>query len=168
MDCRFGRSNQYNIQYHVNTSNHKWTTTEIGWHFSNCTNLNGFQWFTIQYVEWFRLIIFIPLLCLISCIIMILIVFNRFNPSILNNSTYSKQSLPIVIDFKSENREKSAMCKNLLQKLLSGETIDEVATSIDRRSQEEFEIALVIWEQASMIVVKSVILYSILISLPHI
>ena len=30
MDCRFGRSIHHsNIQYHINTSNHKRTTTEI-------------------------------------------------------------------------------------------------------------------------------------------
>ena len=41
MDCRFGRSNHYNIQYQFNTSNHKWTVIEIVWITSNCTNLNG-------------------------------------------------------------------------------------------------------------------------------
>ena len=29
MDCRFGRSNHYNIQYQFNTSNHKGTGTKI-------------------------------------------------------------------------------------------------------------------------------------------
>ena len=29
MDCRFGRSNHYNIQYQFNTSNHKRTMIEI-------------------------------------------------------------------------------------------------------------------------------------------
>ena len=41
MDCRFGRSIHSNIQYQFNTSNHKWTMTEIAWPTSNCTNLNG-------------------------------------------------------------------------------------------------------------------------------
>ena len=42
MDCRFGRSMHHsNIQYHINTSNHKWTTEEIIWPTFNCTNLNG-------------------------------------------------------------------------------------------------------------------------------
>ena len=41
MDCRFGRSNHYNIQYHMNTSNHKWTTSKIVWFSFNCTDLNG-------------------------------------------------------------------------------------------------------------------------------
>ena len=41
MDCRFGRSNHYNIQYQFNTSNHKGTPPEIIWSISNCTNLNG-------------------------------------------------------------------------------------------------------------------------------
>ena len=30
MDCRFGRSNHSNNQYHSNTSNHKGTIIEIG------------------------------------------------------------------------------------------------------------------------------------------
>ena len=29
MDCRFGRSNHYNSQYHINTSNHKRTIQKI-------------------------------------------------------------------------------------------------------------------------------------------
>ena len=41
MDCRFGRSNHYNNQYHFNTSNHKGTIIEIVWTTSNCSNLNG-------------------------------------------------------------------------------------------------------------------------------
>ena len=29
MDCRYGRSNHYNIQYQINTFNHKGSTLEI-------------------------------------------------------------------------------------------------------------------------------------------
>ena len=81
MDCRFGRSNHSDIQYYIYTSNHKWTIPEIAGITANCTNLNGlqlwqilqfkvtskinktiwtnlngFQWFAIQYVEWFWLV----------------------------------------------------------------------------------------------------------------
>ena len=41
MDRRFGRSIHYNVQYQINTSNHKWTIMEIVWFISNCAYLNG-------------------------------------------------------------------------------------------------------------------------------
>ena len=37
MDCNDGRSNHYNIQYHENTSNHKWTV--IKWISPYCNGL---------------------------------------------------------------------------------------------------------------------------------
>ena len=41
IDCRFGRSNQSNAKYHINTSNHKGIRTKVKRLDKTCTNVDG-------------------------------------------------------------------------------------------------------------------------------
>ena len=64
-------------------------------------------------------------------LIPILIVFNRFNPWILNVSTDSKQLFPISIDSTWVNREKSNIEYAVSLQVKSGMIIEDMHESID-------------------------------------
>ena len=132
MDCRFGRPNHYSIFNNISIPR---ITKELLWKLPECLsvepiwmdcncgkfiNSNSLKlqklcspiWMDsndLQFNIWNDFDLFpLPLSCFwVNEFFPILIVFNRFNPSILNVFTDPKQSSPISIDLTLMNREKS-------------------------------------------------------------